>query len=66
MKHIKTTMKKELTTRELVHKADSHLSVIWGYVQLLQASAKNPKEVEWLKRMYKECENLKATFDEIK
>jgi len=54
-----------------VHSANSYLSVIYGYLQLLEseiaqrANSKDTKDIEWIKKSIKACLDLKKLISEI-
>jgi hypothetical protein len=46
---------------EVLHKANNHLAVIWGYVQLLERREyQDPLVKEWLEKVSEECRKLRT------
>ncbi len=63
----KQTSKTKTTRAKLLHSTNTHMSIIQGYVQLLDRKfVEGSKEKEWISKILKECENLQNVIEKIK
>ncbi len=58
---------KQEVVSKLFHKTNSHLSIIWGYVQLIeQGLAQDSPEKEWIAKVTEECKEVEKCIGKFK